>query len=77
MEKKSGRVTKRADITSKNEFLLVAAEYGHRQIVQVLLESSRIDLNQRNQYEQNALHRASKAGHREIVAMLIAESAAA
>ena len=43
---------------------------GHKEIVSLLIEKG-IDINQKDNSEQNTLHLASKNGHIEIVQLLI------
>jgi ankyrin repeat protein len=59
-----------ADIKSKNEFLVLSSENGHKEIVQLLIEKG-IDINQTDEDGRNALHWASANGHKEIVQLLI------
>ena len=65
-------VIKKADLKTKNEFLLKASQGGHKEIVKLLIEKG-IDINQINKYGSNALLLASWNGHKDIVQILIAE----
>ena len=60
----------RCDIKNENNFLLLATEKGHLDIVQLLIKTG-IDIHQTDENGQNALHLASRYGHREIVQVLI------
>ena len=47
--------------------LIYASEYGHSEVVELLLQHPQIDVNKRNDYGWTALHRASVTGNSEVV----------
>ena len=51
--------------------LVVAAWYGYKEIVELLIEQKKIDVNTRWNYGITALIAAAKKGHREIVELLL------
>ena len=55
---------------TKNEFLIIAAEYGNKDIVECLIENG-IDVNQQNKNGSTALMWASRNGLKEIVQLLL------
>jgi hypothetical protein len=62
-----------AKLKTKNEFLILASQNGHKDIVAFLLEKG-IDINQTDKYDgKTALMRASSEGHVEIVKLLLAK----
>jgi ankyrin repeat protein len=62
-----------AKLNTKNEFLSVASQNGHKDIVAFLLEKG-IDINQTDkEYGKTALILASFYGHEEIVKLLLAK----
>jgi ankyrin repeat protein len=61
---------KGANLKTKNEFLIIASENGHKEIVAFLLEKG-IDVNQQDKYNETALMYASRNGHKEIVEILL------
>jgi ankyrin repeat protein len=62
-----------AKLNTKNEFLIVASQNGHKDIVAFLLEKG-IDINQTDkEYGWTALMEASRHGHVEIVKLLLAK----
>ena len=63
-------IMENADIKSKNHFLLKASNFGHKKIVELLIEKG-IDINQTNINGTNALHIAANNGHNELVKLLI------
>jgi ankyrin repeat protein len=60
----------RANLKTKNKFLIIACKNGHKDIVDFLLGKD-IDVNQQDVDENSALSWASKKGHKEIVEMLL------
>ena len=63
-------MTKNADLNKENEFLLIASQQGHLEVVKLLIEKG-IYINQTDSNGWNALHWASEKGHKEIVQILI------
>jgi ankyrin repeat protein len=61
---------KGANLKTKNKFLILASENGHKDIVAFLLEKG-IDVNQQDSNGSTALICASFNGHKEIVEMLL------
>jgi ankyrin repeat protein len=59
-----------AQLETKNEFLIIASQNGHKDIVAFLLEKG-IDINQTDKDGRTALIWASGKGHEEIVKMLL------
>jgi ankyrin repeat protein len=53
--------------------LMEASEYGHVEIVKLLLAKENIEINQKDKYGQTALIWASRQGHVEIVKLLLAK----
>ncbi|XP_069972152.1 transient receptor potential cation channel subfamily A member 1 homolog isoform X2 [Penaeus vannamei] len=51
--------------------IIVAATYGYTDIVRLLLIQAKANIRQADSSKQNALHRAAKGGHLEIVKMMI------
>jgi len=58
------------NLKTKNEFLIIASENGHKEIVAFLLEKG-VDIDQQNGNGYTALMLASQKGHKEIVQMLL------
>jgi ankyrin repeat protein len=61
-----------AKLKTKNDFLIIASENGHKDIVVFLLEKG-IDVDQQDEYGYTALMWASLKGHKEIVQLLLHE----
>jgi ankyrin repeat protein len=59
-----------ANLKTENNFLIIASENGHKDIVFFLLKKG-IDVNQQDKDLFSALMHASKRGHKEIVQMLL------
>jgi ankyrin repeat protein len=59
-----------ANLKTENEFLIIASENGHKEIVAFLLQNG-IDVNQQDKNGNTALMLASERGHKEIVQMLL------
>ena len=65
----------RDDTMSLNTALHMASGNGHLEIVKILLEESRINLNVLNESGNTALHYAALNGKKEIAELLISKSA--
>jgi ankyrin repeat protein len=59
-----------ANLKTKNEFLIIASRYGHKDIVAFLLEKG-IDVNQQNEDGSTALIEGSRDAYKEIVQLLL------
>ena len=69
-------ISEGADINKGGKFLkftplIVAANYGHAEIVRLLLEQSGINVNASDKSGSTALHSASQYGHADIVSILL------
>ncbi|KAJ6262640.1 hypothetical protein Dda_3452 [Drechslerella dactyloides] len=70
------RIIRRPSICSLGRLspLAVAAQYGHQECVEVILERNIFDINAKNDSGQTALSLAVTHGHTEIVSMLLKET---
>jgi len=63
------------DVNEKNQLggssLIVAAQYGHFEVVQTLLRDRKIDVNLQDNSGETALMKAASEGHKKIVKTLV------
>ena len=68
-------ISKGADVNAKDKDertpLHLAAQYGHTEIVELLLKKESIDVNAKNKYGQTPLHHAAWEDHTAIVELLL------